>query len=104
MMLVASWASTRHPAVVGEQLRCTRGDAGRGALISALTTGAGVCVLAYSCETAVLDDGPVPFAYVTIAGLLLLVAPFSLAAYWTVGRCRRWIMIPVGVLSSAMVS
>jgi len=58
--------------------------------------------LAYRCDNAVLDDGPVPFAYVMIAGLVLLVAPFSLAVYGAVGRSRRWIMIPVGVLSSAM--
>jgi hypothetical protein len=87
---------------VGELLRWTRSDALRLAAISALTTGTGVCVLAYRCDNAVLDDGPVPFAYVMIAGLVLLVAPFSLAVYRTAGRSSRWIMIPVGVLSSAV--
>jgi hypothetical protein len=99
---VASGVTGGHAAFVGELLRCTRSDALRLAAISALTTGAGVFVLAYRCDNAVLDDGPVPFAYVMIAGLLLLVAPFGLAVCVVVGRSPRWIMTPVGVLSSAV--
>lgn len=56
-------------------------------------------MLAYRCDNAVLDDGAVPFAYVMIVGLLLLVVPFSVAVFRAVGRSRRAIVIPGGVLS-----
>jgi len=67
--------------------------------VSALTTGAGVCVLAYRCHNAVMDDGTVPFAFVVIVGLVLLVIPFSVAVFRAVARSCRAMVIPVGVLS-----
>jgi hypothetical protein len=84
---------------VRQHLETPSSDAFGVAALSALTTGAGVCVLAYRCDNAVLDDGAVPFAYVMIVGLLLLVVPFSVAVFRAVGRSRRAIVIPGGVLS-----
>ena len=55
-------------------------------------------MLAYRCDNAVLEDGTVPFAYVLIVGLVLLVVPFSVAAHRAVGRSRHAMVIPVGVL------